>query len=203
MFVERLQRCWPALSAEQVSLLESHFRLLQRWNRVLNLTAITDEDEAAERHYCESLFLAGVLPSGPHRIVDIGAGAGFPGLPVAVLRPDCSVTLVESHQRKAVFLREASRDLPNVRVIAQRAEAVVRQPGNEAFDWAISRAVSYSDLTGVLSRLAGKAALLTGSDVPPPELGFLWEPPVALPWGNQRFLRVGQLGEKVWPKSSP
>ena len=105
-------------------MLEAHYRLLLLWNRTLNLSAITGLEEAVERHYCESLFLGAHLPPGSLAIVDIGSGAGFPGLPVAVLRPECSVTLIESHQRKAVFLREASRGLPGVRVVAKRAEDV-------------------------------------------------------------------------------
>src|SRR5580704_17440976 len=116
-----------------------------RWNKTLNLTAIRNREEAIERHYCESLFLGARLPAGALRIADIGSGAGFPGLPVAVLRPDCSMTLIESHQRKAVFLREASRKVLNVRVLAKRAEDV-----DEEFDWVISRAVSYEDLTPFL-----------------------------------------------------
>src|ERR1035437_3234294 len=96
------------LSPGQVEALEAHYQLLLRWNRTLNLTSIKRMEEVVERHYCESLFLGTHLPQGGLRIADVGAGAGFPGFPVAVLRPDCSVTLIESHQRKAVFLREAS-----------------------------------------------------------------------------------------------
>src|ERR1017187_2918733 len=145
------------LSAEQIAALEGHYETLVRWNRSMNLTSISDLEEAVERHYCESLFLAASLPPGPLRIVDVGSGAGFPGFPVAVLRPDCSVTLVESHQRKAVFLREVSRTLPSVRVLSKRAEAV-----GEQFDRVISRAVSYRDLTTSLKVLAESADLLTG-----------------------------------------
>jgi len=117
---------------------------------------------------------------------DIGSGAGFPGFPVAVLRPECSVTLIESHQRKAVFLREASRNLLNVRVLARRAEDV-----NERFDWAISRAVSYEDLASFLKNLAPNADLLTGGEEPPGGIGFVWQPQIPMPWGAQRFLRIG------------
>ena len=126
---------------EQAARLEAHFELLTRWNRALNLTRIRDRAEAIERHYNESLFVARHLPSGPLRIVDIGSGAGFPGFPVAIVRPECSVTLIESHQRKAVFLREASRKFPNIQVVCGRAEE-----SGETFDWAVSRAVSYADL---------------------------------------------------------
>ena len=174
------------LSPGQVEALEAHYRLLLRWNRTLNLTSIRKIEEAVERHYCESLFLGTHLPQDLLRIADIGSGAGFPGFPVAVLRPDCSVTLIESHQRKAVFLREASRSLPNVRVLARRAEDV-----NEQFDWAISRAVGYEDLASFLKSLAPNVDLLTGGEAPPGGIGFVWQPPIPMPWGAQRFLRIG------------
>ncbi len=99
------------LSPGQIAALEAHYELLVRWNKTVNLTTITSLEEAVERHYCESLFLGAHLPAGNLRVVDVGSGAGFPGFPVAILRPECSVTLVESHQRKAVFLREASRKI--------------------------------------------------------------------------------------------
>src|SRR5208283_5706443 len=152
MFADALRRRLAGiveLAPGQVEALKAHYQLLLRWNRTLNLTSIRRMEEAVERHYCESLFLGAHLPQGALRIADIGSGAGFPGLPVAVLRPDCAVTLIESHQRKAVFLREASRSLPNVRVLARRAEDV-----KEQFDWAISRAVSYQDVASFLKNLA-------------------------------------------------
>lgn len=174
------------LGPEQVRLLEAHYRLLELWNRTINLSAITGLEECVERHYCEALFLGAHLPAGPLRIADVGSGAGFPGLPVAVLLPECSVTLIESHQRKSVFLREASRGLRNVRVIAKRAQDVT-----EGFDVAISRAVSYKDLTRTLKGLAPTADLLSGAEKPPPEMGFEWKEPVPLPWGKARFLWTG------------
>jgi 16S rRNA (guanine527-N7)-methyltransferase len=174
------------LSAEQVSALEAHLELLLRWNKKLNLTSIRNREEAIERHYYESLFLGMHLPPGEWRIADIGSGAGFPGFPVAVLRPDCQVTLVESHQRKAVFLVESSRKQPNIHVLPKRAEEVT-----ERFDRVISRAVSYDDLASHLKNLAPAADLLTGAEEPPAKMGFVWEAGVPLPWGNQRFLRTG------------
>jgi len=174
------------LPDDQVALLEAHYDLLCRWNQVLNLTAIYKVEEAVERHYWESLFLTRYLPPNPLNIVDIGSGAGFPGFPVAVVRPDCTLTLVESHQRKAVFLREATRSIRNVRVLGVRAESI-----RQEFDHAVSRAVSYQDLAKSLKFLAPTVDLLTGAEEPPPDLGFRWEPSVRLPWGDQRFLRRG------------
>jgi 16S rRNA (guanine(527)-N(7))-methyltransferase RsmG len=178
------------LNDSQWDFLQAHYDLLRRWNRVLNLTRIEDVGEAAERHYGEALFLASHLPAGLLRIADIGSGAGFPGFPVAVARPDCHVTLVESHQRKSVFLKEASRKLANVRVAAQRAEAV-----REEFDWVISRAVSYEDLESSLKNLASAAALLTGPEAPSTRFGFVWNEPIRVPGGNQRFLRLGKRAD--------
>jgi 16S rRNA (guanine(527)-N(7))-methyltransferase RsmG len=175
------------LSPAQVAILDSHYQLLLRWNRVLNLTSINQTAEAVERHYCESLFLAAQLPNEAIRIADVGSGAGFPGFPVAVFCPAASVTLIESHQRKAVFLREASRSVPNIRVVSQRAEGLA-----EEFDLVISRAVSYEDLASFLKKLAPKADLLTGGEAPPEGIGFVWEPPIPLPWGRQRFLSAGR-----------
>jgi len=183
------------LTDAQAEALESHYDLLVQWNRTLNLTAIRDLPEAVERHYGESLFLAARLPAGSLRIADVGSGAGFPGLPVAIYRPDCLVALIESHQRKAVFLKEAARGLSNVRVLARRAEQV-----NEEFDLAISRAVSYRDLSSSLQVLAPAADLLGGTEGAPPEMGFVWQPPIPLPWGTQRYLRIGQRSQGLVPK---
>src|SRR5687768_10049621 len=97
------------LSGPQVDQLAAHYELLLRWNQKLNLTSVKNEETMVRRHYCESVFVAVHLPSEPISVVDVGSGAGFPGFPIAVVRPDCAVTLVESHQRKAVFLRECSR----------------------------------------------------------------------------------------------
>lgn len=161
--------------------LKAHYELLQRWNKALNLTRI----DSIERNYGESVFLARHLPVGLLSICDIGSGAGFPGFPVAVVRPDCQVTLIESHQRKAVFLKEASRSVPNIRVVAKRAEDV-----NDRFDWAISRAVSAEDLAPFLSRLAPNIAILTGAEVPRIP-GIRWNEPIPLPESDARFLRIG------------
>jgi 16S rRNA (guanine(527)-N(7))-methyltransferase RsmG len=193
-FADLLRQCLAGvldleLSPAQIELLRGHYELLLRWNRSLNLTRIEGLEEAVERHYAESIFLGAHLPVQPQRIADIGSGAGFPGFPVAVLRPDCRVALIESHQRKAVFLREASRAMPNVEVIAKRAEDVA--PGFDlGFDLVISRAVSYEDLRETL-KLAPWAYLLTGNEEPTARTGFVQSQVLPLPWGKQRFLRIG------------
>ncbi len=169
-----------SLSPAQLQALSAHYELLVRWNRKMNLTTVTALPEAAIRHYCESLFLGTVLTAGT--VVDVGSGAGFPGIPVAIGRPDCRVDLVESNQRKAVFLREAVRELPNVRVIASRAEEIVP---NVPYDWMISRAVSPAELMRL--RVATRFAILVGEG-PYPDSQV-----TRLPWGDQRFLVTGPI----------
>jgi len=173
------------LSSQQVSALERHYQLLLKWNKVLNLTRITDEVEAVERHYFESLFLASHLPAVARRVADVGSGPGFPGIPVAVLRPDCEVTLIESHQRKSVFLREATRSLPNVKVLTGRAEEVKGE-----FDLITSRAVSYQDLAPAVAKLACGALLLTGEEAPPSDWNWTWRS-FAVPGSKAIYLRIG------------
>lgn len=175
------------LSPLQTQQLERHFELLVRWNQVLNLTSVRNPDEIVERHYCESLFLATCLPPGTLRIGDLGSGAGFPGVPLAIAKPEYSVTLIEAHQRKAVFLREVSRALPNIRVLASRAEKL-----KDSFDWVVSRAVRFSEIEKPLANLAPNIAVLGGAE--PPLAGrFTWNTPIALPWGDQRKLWIGSL----------
>jgi len=173
------------LSSFQLGQLKKHFELMHRWNKVLNLTSIQEAGEVVERHYCESLFLGTQLPPGELSIADVGSGAGFPGIPVAILRPECTVVLVESHQRKSVFLRQATREMPNTRVVATRIEDVT-----ENFDWAIVRAVKYTDIERPLSKLAVGVAIFGGEDSP---LGhcFTWNAPVSLPWGTKQYLWLG------------
>jgi 16S rRNA (guanine(527)-N(7))-methyltransferase RsmG len=181
-----------SLGSDQVEALEHHYKLLVLWNRSLNLTSIESEEEIVERHYCESLFLASHLSPGALRIADAGSGAGFPGIPVAVFRPDCHVTLIESHQRKAVFLREATRQTKNIKVFAKRAEAV-----SERYDLVISRAVGYEGLLTVLRKMAPFVDLLTGEEAPPTDAGFEWQPPLRLPWGEHRYLRMAVSRETI------
>jgi 16S rRNA (guanine527-N7)-methyltransferase len=170
------------LSAEQLELLERHHALLVRWNQRMNLTRIENLEDAVRLHYCESLFLGRQMPSGKLRIADVGSGAGFPGFPVAALRPESTVDLIESHQRKAVFLREASAGAPNVRIVGERAEAVAH-----TYDWVISRAVLPVDVLSL--KLAANTAILMALA----DLGTLKEEPkvvTPLPWGTGRVLAM-------------
>ena len=131
------------------------------------------------------------MPTGPLGLADLGSGAGFPGVPVAVMMPDCRVSLIESVQRKAVFLRESTRHLPNVAVIGKRAEAVTA-----SFDWVISRAVNAKDILRNVPRLSGRIALLvgeTGVQELKRSADIAWSEPIRLPWGDRKFLVIGSV----------
>ena len=188
MFAEVLRRKLAGvceLPPGQVGALRAHYELLIRWNKVVNLTRVAGLEEAIERHYCESIFAAMHLPESGS-IADVGSGAGFPGVPIAIVRPDCAVALIESHQRKAAFLREAARGVANLRVIARRAEEV-----EERFDWVVSRAVRYSDIAEALQKLGQNAELLTGELHVSDLAGFRWQDAIPMPWGDRRYLLLG------------
>lgn len=178
------------LSPEQADRLVAHYELLARWNEVINLTSIGNLEEVVLRHYCESIFLGTLLPGEGLTILDMGSGGGFPGVPLAIVFPLSRYILVESHQRKAVFLREATRAYGNVRVFAGRAEAFEGQ-----VDWVVSRAVRPGEVARVAGRFGSRIGLLMGEG----DLGDLrkvrgiqWREPVKLPWGERRIALVGE-----------
>ncbi len=179
-----------SLDDREVSLLAAHFGLFEKWNRILNLSSVRDLETVVVRHYCESLFLAVNLPPGVQRLIDLGSGAGFPGFPVAVARPECTVVLVESHQRKAAFLKEATRGLPNVRVVAQRSETIEGR-----FDCMTSRAVAWREARPEALRLADRVALLVtapDADDIGRDAAIRWQAPKPLPWREHSVLLIGE-----------
>ena len=127
----------PTLEPELAERFEAYLQLLLRWNSKTNLTAIRDAEEILRRHFVESIICARGLPKGIGTLLDLGSGAGFPGLPIAMIRNEVSVTLAESQGKKAAFLREASRVIGvDVRVHSRRAEELT-----EPFDCVTMRAV--------------------------------------------------------------
>jgi 16S rRNA (guanine527-N7)-methyltransferase len=171
---------WGELSASQLDQLDRHYQLLLSWNRRLNLTRIQDMMEVVRFHYCESLFVSTVFPAESLKLCDLGSGAGFPGIPLAVIRPDIEVVLIESDQRKAVFLREATRDLRNILVLAIRYQECRME-----FDWVVSRAVALGDLSA--AALAPNLALLLSAGAAPSGTEV-----IKLPWGRERMLVVSR-----------
>jgi 16S rRNA (guanine527-N7)-methyltransferase len=179
------------LSQDQVAKLYAHYELLERWNQKMNLTTVKSGAEMVTRHYCESLFFGSHLPDEPTSLMDVGTGAGFPGVPIAILKPSCAVTLVESHQRKAVFLRESTRGLANVSVVAQRAQALT-----DKFEWVVSRAVDPLEVSALVPKLGMKIGLMVGEEdfIELEKLSHIaWQDPIRLPWGDRRICVYGNV----------
>jgi len=133
-------------SARQVEQFGRFEALLVEWNARFNLTAIRDVAGIRTRHFLDSLSLFQVLPrSGSIRIVDVGTGAGFPGIPVKILLPSARMTLVESIGKKATFCQLVVEELglTDVQVVKARAEELARLPEHrEQYDFALARAVA-------------------------------------------------------------
>ena len=180
---DALEELGVPASNEQFRLMQGHFEILTRWNRRMNLTAVRDGAEAAKRHFGESAFLHRELPDA-ETIVDIGSGAGFPGVPLAVLRPRCSVVLVESKRRKAAFLRAVARDIPNVSVAECRIE-----DWRGTADWAVMRAVNPATALPCVANRVPRAAIL-GTDRPLNDTYGPWERK-RTPWSDHKFLWIG------------
>ena len=180
-----------SLAAEQVDALYGHFEMLMRWNLKLNLTSIRDPEQVVIRHYCECLLFGDRLPAeSGASVVDVGSGAGFPGVPIAVLRPDCHVTLLESHQRKGVFLGESTRPLANVSVLVARAEEV-----EDTFDWVVSRAVRSETVVSLIPKLGAKIGLMI-SDADFEQLrtgpSVAWDRTEQVPWAEHQLCVYGR-----------
>lgn len=134
-----------SLSQESLSKFRTYLELLLSWNRRINLFSRRDEPHLVFRHILPSLAPLAVLPEGPFRAVDIGSGAGFPGIPIKILRRDIRITLVESRRMKALFLRKVVEELglEGAEVIWTRAEELARDPAHRrSYDWALARAVA-------------------------------------------------------------
>lgn len=160
----------------QIAGLVAHYSVLVRWNERMNLTRVTDPVAAARRHYGEAAFLHRELPDA-ESFVDVGSGAGFPGVPVAVLRPDTAMTLVESRRKKAAFLKEVSQGLESVRVFCGRIGA-----WTGTADWALMRAVNPASVLPALSGRVKRVAVL-GTE-PPPDDSFGGWRERQVPWSN-------------------
>ena len=163
----------PALSEEKMAQLENYAEFLVSFNSHTNLTAITDPEGIALLHFADSLslFLSG-HPAGGEKICDVGSGAGFPMIPVLIARPDLSVTMMDSTEKKVRFLNEA---LSRVglseagRAVSCRAEVAGKDPSfREQFDLVTARAVSrlnkLAELCLPLVRLGGYFVAMKGKD---------------------------------------
>jgi 16S rRNA (guanine527-N7)-methyltransferase len=134
------------MSAAQLDLLARYEQELLDWNTRFNLTAIRSPQEMRIKHFLDSLTcLLALRETPPERLVDVGTGAGFPGIPLKVIYPKMQLTLVESVGKKAEFCRHVVRTLglSGVEVVQDRAEVLGQSPAHrEKYDWAVARAVA-------------------------------------------------------------
>lgn len=203
-----------ALSPAQLLCISTYIDLLQRWNARINLTAVREPEEIVSRHFGESFFAArhlfpkqraGTMPMGPGRrspvsephLIDVGSGAGFPGLPIKIWAPQVIVTLIESNQKKATFLRDLVRrlGLTGVDVFAQRASAFEGSKGDvvtlravERFESILPVAAGLVRSRGCLAIMVGEAQLRTVGEL---VSGFQWREPARLPLSDHRVLIIG------------
>jgi 16S rRNA (guanine527-N7)-methyltransferase len=194
------------LTAAQLEQISIYIDLLQRWNARINLTAIRQEEEIVTRHFGESFFLARHLFPDPgntlssSRVLDIGSGAGFPGLPLRIWAPHLHLTLIESNHKKAAFLREVARalTLTDINVLTDRAEALSACPDHprtevvtlravEHFGTILLQAQAFLAPNGTLAMLIGESQL--------PHLQTVktmkWNLPISVPRSKARVLSIG------------
>ncbi len=170
-----------SLSGSEIDKLLVYLDLLMRWNRKINLTSVRTEEECITRHFGESFLLSKVAPL-QGRLLDIGSGAGFPGLAVKLIAPELEVTLLEPVAKKRAFLKEAARacDLGPVRVVGTRVEEFCRSESAGGFDIITARAVG-----GLESLVPAAEALLK-----PGGIICLWV-------GNQQIGQIKEMARTV------
>ncbi|MGZ4731683.1 MAG: 16S rRNA (guanine(527)-N(7))-methyltransferase RsmG [Terriglobales bacterium] len=193
------------LSPVQARHISIYIDLLLRWNARINLTAVREPDRIVTRHFGESIFVARHLfPQAevgagvrPH-VIDVGSGAGFPGLPIKIWAPHIHLTLIESSQKKATFLREVVRGLglSNVDVFAGRAEAFPGHKGDVVTFRAVERFESVLQVAAGLLADSGCLAILLGGSQRNGVRALLpalqWEEPVSLPLSSNRAMIIGR-----------
>jgi len=190
----------PELDSGLEARFQAYLELLMRWNARVNLTAIRDQEGILSRHFVESIACARVLPEGIGTLLDLGSGAGFPGIPIGLCRPEILVTLAESQAKKAAFLREVLRTVGlRATVHAQRAETLP-----SVFDCVVMRAVD--NMEGAVkegSRLVRGGGWLglmtTRGELPGLQRAagadFEWTRVVGLPMSEDRLIAVGKRSE--------
>jgi 16S rRNA (guanine527-N7)-methyltransferase len=199
------------LSDSQLNNISTYIDMLLRWNAKMNLTSIRKPEEIVTRHFGESLFAAQQISkiaaneysSKAIDLVDIGSGAGFPGLPIKLFDPAIAVTLIESSHKKVAFLREVIRemDLRETEVFADRAEEYKATLGTDQLMIVTVRAVEhYEEILNTAVKLLRRPALialLIGENqaeftrLEYPELQ--WQIPTEMPLSSQRILLIGSV----------
>ena len=178
--------------------IQTYIDLLLKWNRKISLTTVTDPEEIVKFHFGESLFALSQLKFEKSRLADVGAGAGFPGLPLAMAVPELEVTLIESNIKKCAFLAEVIRQLrlTNVTVFQGRMESF--SPGDPAFSYVCARALGQFDELLAWAALhldrAGRLLLWLGESDSKALAGrsdWNWGAPQLIPGSSRRQLLIG------------
>ncbi len=185
----------------------AYLTVLLRWNAKLNLTAIRAPEQIMQRHFVECAFAAQHLPRDVATLLDYGSGAGLPGLPIAICRPEIRVTLAESQGKKASFLREAARCAGiSTEVYDRRVETI---PQERQFDAVTMRAVEKMEsAVPVAIRYTRRYLVLFATERSSERSGpaprqlsseFTWPEPISLPNADQRILVIGRrvIGERI------
>jgi 16S rRNA (guanine527-N7)-methyltransferase len=184
---------------KQVLQIQQYITILLTWNEKVNLTAIRDPLEILYRHFCECMYAAVSVPVENGRLADVGSGAGFPGLPLKIIRPDLTVFLVESSIKKATFLAEVVRELGliDARVLVSRYEELTEEVA--PLDWVCSRAVGdfgpFLEWAGSERASATEVILWIGArdlDTVRKIQGWEWREPIQVPLSLRRLLLVGK-----------
>lgn len=164
-----LERLGVAADGVTLDRLARYHALLTEWNARIDLTAVLEPEEMVDRHYLDSAapLALGLIPQGA-RVIDVGTGAGLPGIPLCILRPDLRVTLLDAQRKRVTFLQAAieALDLP-AQAVHMRAEDAARDEARrEAYDVAVSRAVAATptllELTLPFVRVGGRAIAWKG-----------------------------------------
>lgn len=199
---EAASACGLTLDPDRVERLEQYLDLVLTWNQRVDLVAPGSRQEIQERHLLDSLLLLAMAsPPAGSAVVDIGSGAGFPGVVWAIARPDLRVALVEPRQRRAAFLERVLLEvhLPNADVFALRAEDLAHVPEHHhRYDLATARSLGPPEeirpLAHPLLRPGGVLFVPIGPDAPIPEGARLVVRPV--PWAPDRVRRAVVFLEK-------
>ncbi len=159
------------LSEAQASQLSRYSGLLQEWNERFNLTGIIDDEGILRRHFCDSLTALAAIPAHATSLIDVGTGAGFPGIVLKIARPDLNVTLMDSTGKKITFCQTVidTLQLMGIRALKERADEAALHPAHrEQYDVVTARAVAamntLSEYLLPFARLGGMVLALKGAD---------------------------------------
>lgn len=208
------------ITSEQAERFDIYYRMLIEWNEKINLTAITEKEEVAQKHFADSVLPMNLIPNGA-KCIDIGTGAGFPGIPLLIMRDDIDLTLLDSLNKRLIFVEQVLDELGlKAKIVHARGEDGARKDElREKFDIALTRAVSSTpsliELTVPYLKVNGRSLMYKG----PKADEELSESKNALsllkasasirvfdaPWGERNIIECTKLERtaKQYPRKAP